>query len=101
MDGLHCGHHPDLGETRDVLRVEVLGVLDPPAQIAGLGNPFIGLFIDIEGGSVGPIPDGVRAELEAVFEREPRGFAQLLRCDDIETDAAGEISVGFEQPRAV
>ena len=100
MDALHGGDDAELSEARNVGGVDVLGVLDAPAQVLLVGVGFEGVFEDVEGFAVGAIADGVDAELEAVLDGEFGGLADVGGIVGIEAAAIGLVGVGCEQPGA-
>ncbi len=100
MDGLHRRDHPELGEARDVLGVEVLGVLDAPAQVRRLGVRREGLLVDVEHLAVGAVADGVDAHLVAVLDRELGDLARAVQGEGVEAGRVGAVAVGLQQPGA-
>ncbi len=68
MVGLDRGDEAELPHALDVLRPQVLGVLDPPAPVPW-PVPADGFFIEVENDRIRPVADGVDGELEACFVR--------------------------------
>jgi hypothetical protein len=68
VDALHRGDHAELAEARDVGGVEVLRVLDAPAQVLAVRRRPRTPLEDVERLAVGAVADGVHAELVAVLE---------------------------------
>src|ERR1039458_3630651 len=77
MDALHGGDDAELSEARDIGGVEVLRVLDAPAEVLFIRVCFEGVLEDVEGFAVGAVADGVDAELEAVLDGEFGGLADV------------------------
>src|SRR6266540_145856 len=74
VDPLHGGDDAELAEARDVGRAQVLRVLDAPADVLLVGVGLEGGLEDVQGLVVGPVADGVYAELVGVGHGELRGL---------------------------
>jgi hypothetical protein len=72
VDPLHRRDHAELPEPRDVGRVEVLRVLDPPPQISFLRMPLEGLLVNVQNLAVAAIADRMDAQLIVVLDRKLR-----------------------------
>src|SRR5690606_26837023 len=59
---LHGRDHAEGSEARDVVRMQVLGVLDAPARVTPRG-PLVRVLEDIEGLAVPAVADGVDVQL--------------------------------------
>ena len=100
MDPLHGCDHPELPEAPDVVRMQVLGVLDPPAKIGLARVRREGSLIEIQHLAVGAVSDRVSVQLVAVLDGE-RGRA-LDVLDRLQVEAgAVQVLVRLQQPGAV
>ena len=78
VHALHRREDAEVGEARDVVGMDVLRVLDPPAEvIVGAGRVEDGL-VDVQDFAVRAVPDGVRVDLETVLDRDVRGPGDVL-----------------------
>ena len=100
VDSLHRGDDAELPEARDILRAEVLGVLDAPAQVLLVGMLPKDPFVDVEGLAVGAVADGVDAKLVAVLDGQLAGALDVGRILHVQAAAVGLVGVGREQPGA-
>ena len=104
MRWLHRRNDAELGEARNVGRIDNLRVLDAPARLADFPlvrrDGFECLFVKIENHAVGAIADCVRLDLNAAaqcfFEHRP----QVFRLFGEITGSVGRVAVRFEQRRA-
>ncbi len=101
MDPLHRGDHAEPAEARDVVGMQVLGMLNPPAEIALVRMLLEDLFKQIERFAVGPIPDRVHAKLEAMLGGQPGGAAKRAHRRGVQPGAFRQIVVGLQEPRPV
>ena len=100
MDALHGGDDAELSEARNIGGVDVLRMLDAPAQVLLIGVGLEGVFEDVEGFAIGAVADGVDAELEAVLDGEFGGLAYVGGIVGVEAAAIGLVGVGRQQPGA-
>ena len=89
---------PSLPKRGMSVGVKVLRVLDAPAQVLALGARLEGRLEEVQGLAVGPVADGVDAELVAVGEGQPGGLLDHGQGCRHEAGAGGEVGVGLEQP---
>ena len=84
MDPLHGGDDTQITEAGDVIGMQVLAVLDPPAPVRDSTGSVKSRFHDIQGLPVGPVPDSVDGQLKWKTERAPRfDKGGLLLADDV------------------
>ena len=89
---LHRGDGAVAGEARQVRRIDDLGMLDPPAPVAGIGG---GKLLDrIEQGGVGLIADRVDRDLEIVHRRPAHLVLERGVVDQREAALAGRVAIG-------
>ncbi|KKK77183.1 hypothetical protein LCGC14_2856170, partial [marine sediment metagenome] len=70
VDPLHGGDDAHLAEPRDVVGMEVLGVLDAPAEARLPRIGCKGALVDVQHFPVRPVADGVGVELKSVLDGE-------------------------------
>ena len=78
MDPLHGGDDAELAETGDVGVVEELGVLDAEAVVLAPRELAAGGLVGVQDDPVGPVADGVGADLEAAAARAKRAASRSL-----------------------
>lgn len=104
MNGLHRGSDAEFGKARDIGRIEMLGMLDAPAQITFLGVLAKNTLVEVEDLAIGAVPDGMDAEVEAVVDGDFGGLADVGDILGIEAaivgSTRGQIGVGLEEPGA-
>ncbi len=101
MNALHRGDHTEPGKARDVVRVQVLGVLDAPAQVRLVRVGLVGALINVQHLAVGAVADGVHAQLVVVLQGQPRRLFECIHRARVQSGARGQVGVGLEQPGAV
>ena len=74
MDGLHRCDNGESGEARNVVWVQVLGVLDSPAEVFPFGLGFEARFKNVQDFAVGSITDRVDTELKVMLDSDFGGF---------------------------
>jgi hypothetical protein len=97
---LHGGDHADLREAGDVVRVQVLRVLDAPAEVAP-GSGAVDLLVQVQDLAVAAVADGVRVELVAVLQGDLGGAADVVHRLQHQPGAARQVGVRLQQPGAV
>jgi len=98
MNALHRCNDAEFCEAGDVVTMNMLGVLNPPAEVAARGVACESLLIDVEHFAVGPVADGVNAQLEVVIDRQAGRLRDAFDGGCVESAAAGEVGVGFQKP---
>ena len=101
MHALHRRDHAQIGEARDVRRIQMLRVLDAPAQVAPSRRLREGPLEHVKRLSISPIADRVDRELESVFQSDRRGALELVERDRVDAATVRLVAVGCEQPGAV
>ena len=100
MHALHRRDHIQLRETPDVGRVEVLGVLDAPAQVGPVGVGREHLLVEVEHLPVGAVADGVGVHLVAVPDGHFGGARDVLHRLQYQPGVV-DVDVVLEQPGPV
>ena len=101
MDALHRGEDSQFGEAHDVVGVDVLGVLDPPAEVVVGARRVEDGLVDVQDLAVGAVADGVRVDLEAVLDRDVGGAGDVRDGFEHEAFGRGHVLVRLQEPRAV
>jgi hypothetical protein len=100
VNSLHRGDDAEAAEAWDVGGVDVLRVLDAPAEVLFVGMRLEGLLEDVERFAIGAVADGVDAELVAVLNGELGGLADVGGIVGVEAGGIGLVVVGGEEPGA-
>jgi hypothetical protein len=77
--------------------MQVLGVLDSPAQVGLVGVCFEGTLVEVQYLPVGAIADRVGVDLETLFDRDRGGALDLLDRLQVEARAV-QVLVGLQEP---
>src|SRR5690242_5332660 len=102
MVGLHRGNDPKLFETWNICRIEMLSVLDAPAEIGAIDLMFGEQALkQIEDLAVGPIADGMDAKLIIALQGEFGRSLQRAERQRVVAGAARQIVVRGQQPSPV
>ena len=103
MDALHGRDDAQFAEARNIGGVEMLRMLDAPAQVLLVGMLVEDALVDIEHFAVGAVADGVDAELMSCRDGDLRGLANIggiLRVHAAAVRASAGIGVRRQQPGA-
>ena len=101
MDGLHGGDDAELSEAGDVRGRQVLGMLDAEADVLLVRMGFDRLLEDIEHLAVGPVADGVDAELIAVFDGDAGRFPEIGDRIGVQPGRRRQVRIGLQEPGPV
>ena len=102
MNPLHRGDNAQAREARDVVGVQMLGVLDAPTQFAAIDAGILERpLIDVEHFAVGTISDGMCVELKTVLDRNRGRLLDDLHRSRLETRGLGHVCVRLQHPGAV
>src|SRR5689334_14244099 len=101
MNGLHARDDAHLAEARDVARVEMLRMLDAPAQRVALYMMLIEeLLEEVERLAVGAIADGVYGDLIAMSDPELRDLSDTRHLRHVQARVVRSVVVRFQHPGA-
>ena len=84
----------------DVIRVHVLRVFDPPAEIRRIAVGFEDRLVGVQHFLVGTVADGVGRELVVVGEGDPSCLRVVVPVRSGQA-RRGQVLVGLQQPGAV
>ena len=101
MDPLHRRDDPQLGEAWDVVRVEVLAVLDPPPPIRDPTESSERGFHDVQRLTIRPVPDGVDSQLKAHFRRDSGRLLHVGNRSRVQPRAGWQVFIGLQEPGSV
>ena len=101
MHALHRRDHAELLEARYVSRIDVLCVLDAPAQVVLVGIVAEDALVDVEHLTIRAIANRVDVHLIVVLQRDARRRLDRRYRLERQSGARREIRVRLEQPGAV
>ena len=101
MHALHGRDDAELSEPVDVVGMYVLRVLDAPplrGHAVVLGERAL---VDIQDHAVRPVSDGMRVHLKPQLGSDAGGLLDVVGRLDGESDTAGHVLIGLQEPRTV